>query len=41
MQGKCDPTSGIVFTDMSTDLERCSDNALNIATALRARKRNY
>ncbi|MBQ2576933.1 MAG: Na/Pi cotransporter family protein [Lachnospiraceae bacterium] len=34
MKGKCDPTAGIVFTDMSTDLERCADNALNISTAL-------
>ena len=29
------------ITDKHVDLERCSDNALNIATALRARKRNY
>lgn len=34
MKGKCDPTAGIVFTDMSTDLERCADNAMNISTAL-------
>lgn len=34
MKGKCDTTAGIVFTDMSTDLERCADNAMNISTAL-------
>lgn len=34
MKGKCDPTAGIIFTDMSTDLERCSDHAINISTAL-------
>ncbi len=34
MEGKCDPMAGIVLTDVSTDLERCSDHALNIATAL-------
>ena len=25
---------GVIFTDMCTDLERCSDQAINIATAL-------
>ena len=34
MAGSCDPMAGIVLTDISTDLERCSDHALNIATAL-------
>jgi phosphate:Na+ symporter len=34
MDSKCDPLGGVVFTDMSTDLERCSDHAINIATAL-------
>jgi len=34
MKGKCDPAAGIVFNDISTDLERCSDHAINIATAL-------
>nr|MCR5545037.1 Na/Pi cotransporter family protein [Lachnospiraceae bacterium] len=34
MKMKCDPAAGVVFTDMSTDLERCSDHAINIATAL-------
>ena len=37
MKGKCDPAAGVVFTDMSTDLERCSDHAINIATALHHR----
>ena len=30
----CNPLSGVIFTDMCTDLERCSDQAINIATAL-------
>ena len=30
----CDPLGGVIFTDMCTDLERCSDQAINIATAL-------
>ena len=30
----CDPMGGVIFTDMATNLERCSDHALNIATAL-------
>jgi len=30
----CDPLAGVIFTDMCTDLERCSDQAINIATAL-------
>ncbi len=34
MKSECDPISGVVFTDMCTDLERCSDHAINIATAL-------
>ncbi|MCR5099697.1 MAG: Na/Pi cotransporter family protein [Lachnospiraceae bacterium] len=34
LKGKCDPAAGVVFTDISTDLERCSDHAINIATAL-------
>lgn len=41
MKGQCDPTAGIVFTDMSTDLERCSDNAINVATALVDRRHVY
>ncbi len=35
MNATCDPMGGVIFTDMSTDLERCSDHAINIATALR------
>ena len=38
MEGQCDPLGGVIFTDMCTDLERCSDQAINIATALVPRK---
>ena len=31
---QCDPLAGVVFTNMSSDLERCSDHAINIAFAL-------
>lgn len=34
MSTACDPLGGVIFTDMCTDLERCSDQAINIATAL-------
>ncbi|MBR6430677.1 MAG: Na/Pi cotransporter family protein [Oscillospiraceae bacterium] len=34
MKAQCDPLGGVVFTDMSSDLERCSDHAINIACAL-------
>ena len=34
MNSGCDPLAGVIFTDMCTDLERCSDQALNIAHAL-------
>ena len=34
MQAACDPMGGVIFTDMATDLERCSDHAINIATAM-------
>ena len=37
MAQTCDPISGIVFTDLVTDLERCADHAINIAYALKAR----
>jgi len=30
-EGTCDPRSSVVFTNMISDLERCSDHALNIA----------
>ena len=31
MQETCQPRSGLIFTDMATDLERCADHANNIA----------
>ena len=34
MADRCDPLGGVIFTDLCTDLERCSDQAINIATAL-------
>lgn len=34
MTHDCDPKGGVVFTDMASDLERCSDHAINIACAL-------
>lgn len=34
MAAKCNPLGGVVFTDMASDLERCSDHAINIACAL-------
>ena len=34
MVEQCDPLGGVIFTDMCTDLERCSDQGINIATAL-------
>ncbi len=34
MVKSCDPVAGVVFTDMVTDLERCSDHACNIACSL-------
>ena len=34
MTHDCDPKGGVVFTDMVSDLERCSDHAINIACAL-------
>ncbi|MCR5641190.1 MAG: Na/Pi cotransporter family protein [Lachnospiraceae bacterium] len=37
MKGKCEPAAGVIFTDMTTDLERCSDHAINIATALKTK----
>ena len=30
----CNPVGGVIFTDMLSDLERCSDHAMNIAHAL-------
>ena len=34
MNEHCDPNGGVIFTDMAIDLERCSDHAVRIATAL-------
>jgi len=34
MNSKCDPVGGVIFTDLASDLERCSDHAINIACAL-------
>ena len=34
MKAACDPVGGVIFTDMASDLERCSDHAINIACAL-------
>ena len=34
MEASCDPLGGVIFADLATDLERCSDHAINIATAL-------
>ncbi|MGN0354539.1 MAG: Na/Pi cotransporter family protein, partial [Muricoprocola sp.] len=31
---RCNPAGGVIFTDMSTDLERSSDHAINVACAL-------
>ncbi|MCL1951285.1 MAG: Na/Pi cotransporter family protein [Oscillospiraceae bacterium] len=36
--GDCDPRSGVVFTDMVTDLERCADHATNIAYSILGEK---
>ena len=34
MKGECQPVSGVIFTDMASGLERCSDHAINVACAL-------
>jgi phosphate:Na+ symporter len=34
MNEVCHPVAGVIFTDLVTDLERCSDHAINIAHAL-------
>lgn len=33
--GYCNSRSGVIFTDMISDLERCSDHAMNIAFAIK------
>ena len=35
---KCNPRAGVIFTDMVTDLERCSDHAINVAFAINGEK---
>ena len=35
MHESCDPLAGVIFTDLVTDLERCSDHAINVAYALK------
>lgn len=37
LANSCEPLAGVVFTDIVTDLERCSDHAINIAYALKER----
>lgn len=37
MQSNCNPLSGVIFSDIVTDLERCSDHAINLAYALKER----
>lgn len=37
LANNCEPVAGVVFTDIVTDLERCSDHAINIAYALKER----
>lgn len=34
MKAACEPVGGVIFADVASDLERCSDHALNIASAL-------
>jgi phosphate:Na+ symporter len=35
---QCNPRGGVIFTDLVTDLERCSDHAINIAYAINGEK---
>lgn len=37
MESNCNPLSGVIFSDIVTDLERCSDHAINLAYALKER----
>jgi phosphate:Na+ symporter len=34
LHSQCEPLAGVIFTDMASDLERCSDHAINIAFSL-------
>lgn len=40
MKDHCNGLSGIIFSDIVTDLERCSDHAINLAYALKERPAN-
>lgn len=37
MKSECDPLAGVIFSDLVTDFERCSDHAINLAYALKER----
>ena len=37
MNSMCNPLSAVIFSDLVTDLERCSDHAINLAYALKER----
>ena len=37
-ENRCKPRAGVIFTDMVTDLERCSDHAINVAYAIKGEK---
>lgn len=41
MNSQCNPLSGVIFSDLVTDFERCSDHAINIAYALKERNNQY
>ncbi len=41
MSSVCNPTGGVIFSDIVTDLERCSDHAINIAYALKERDNQF
>ena len=41
MKAECDPLGGVIFSDLVTDFERCSDHAINIAYALKERTNQY
>ncbi len=38
MRSKCNALCGVIFSDIVTDLERCSDHAINIGYALKERE---
>lgn len=37
-KGYCSPRSGVIFTDMVSDMERCADHAINIAYSINGEK---